>query len=109
MDLETAALLKIGTWVLGLFGGASALENMLENYLMDKVPQNLKGFVVPVISFVFAVVSALYGGLPWEQAISAGFAVWGVTTTLHNHPATTSASWALPPPPADALGVPGVK
>lgn len=104
-------LIKALVGIIGLFGGASALENLLENYLMDKVPAWAKPMVVPVVAFIFTVVSAIYGGLPWDQALAAGFALWGGTVTLHNVPATTSRDTDpfLPAPPASADGLPDLK
>lgn len=103
-------ILKALFGILGLFGGAAALENMLESYIMDRCPQWAKPMVVPVVSFVFAVVLAVSGGASWQDALSAGFALWGGAVALHNHPGTTSrdplAGLPLPPPPAEADGVP---
>ncbi len=107
--METAALVKMATWALALFGGAHKLENLLENYVMPKVPDAFKGLVVPVISALFAVIAAVHGGVAPLQAglVALGFA--GYVDKVHNSPTTTSADWALPEPPADPLGVPGVQ
>lgn len=102
-----ALLVKALFGVLGLFGGAKALENMLENYLMSRVPQWAKPLVVPIVSFVFAVALNVHGGMAWDQALAAGFALWGGTAYIHDNPNTTSADWALPNPPKEADGVPG--
>lgn len=100
-------IFKALLWVVGLFGGMPALENLLENFVMDKMPQWAKPYVVPVISAVFAVIAGVQGGLSWPAAIAAALTLWGGTTAVHNSPTLTSADWALPAPPATADGVPG--
>lgn len=104
--MDTAWLLKMAFGALGLFGGAHKLENLLENYVMDKVPDSLKPLVVPLISAIFAAVAAVQGGVdPWTAAMAAlGFA--GYVDKVHNDPKSTSADWALPPPPENPLDVP---
>lgn len=104
-----ATIVKLLFGALGLFGGAHKLENLLENYVMDKVPAGFKGLVVPVISAVFAALAAWQGGVDPVTAFLAALGFAGYVDKVHNDPKTTSASWALPPPPEDALGVPGVK
>ncbi len=101
------AAIHLAVWALGLFGGASVLENTLENYLMNQpwMPTWAKGLVVPVISTIGGVIASVYGGLPLDQAIAGALTLGGAATALHNHPDFTSAE--LPPPPVDALGVPG--
>ncbi len=89
---------KLGLWAIGIFGGAHALENVLENYIMDHIPAKFKGLVVPVVSLVFAVVGGVQGGLSFGEALTAGLGLAGLTTRIHNDPATTSADLVPPPP-----------
>jgi hypothetical protein len=106
MEALLPLLLKFAVWGLGLFGGAASLENLLENYLMDHLPTWAKGLVVPVVALTFGVVANVYNGMPLSQALAAALTLGGLTTAIHNHPDLTSGE--LPPPPADAAGVPGV-
>lgn len=92
-------ILHLAGWAITLFGGATALENTLENFVMDKAPSWLKPLVAPILSLVFAVVANLYGGMPMDQALQGALALWGSTVFVHNHPTLTSAE--LPPPPPD--------
>lgn len=89
-------LIHIAVWVLGLMGGAHKLENILEHYIMDHVPDKFKPLVVPVVSAAFAVVAAVHGGIdPVTAGLGAlGFA--GYTDAVHNNPGSTSAAWAAP-------------
>ncbi len=97
-------LLHIGLWALGLFGGAHKLENILEHYIMDHVPDKFKPLVGPAVSVIGGVVAVVCGVDPTTAGLSAaGFA--GYLDKVHNDPKTTSADWPLPP--ADPMGVPG--
>lgn len=110
MEAMIPLFIKILFGAMALFGGAAALENSLENYVMSRVPAWAKGAVVPVISTLFAFGIALQGGASFGQAVAAGLALWGVTVKIHNDPVLTSADplagLPLPPPPDKADGVP---
>lgn len=94
--------------LVGVFGGATALENMLENAVMSRVPVWVRWMVTPVVSFIFAIVTTMAAGGSFGMGLAAGLALWARTVNVHNDPKSTSADWALPAPPEDALGIPGL-
>lgn len=98
MNLQDALpiITKAIVFLLGIFGGAQALETMLENYIMDHAPAWLKPLIVPFITFLGAVVASVYGGVPLTTALAAGLAGWGFTVKAHNDIPE------LPPVPASA-------
>lgn len=103
------ALVKLALWAVGLFGGLKAVEKALEDFVMNQpwMPAAAKKYVVPVIGLLFSVGASIYGGMAPGEAILAGLGLAGGVALVHDHPALTSADWALPAPPADAQGVPG--
>lgn len=107
MEYVLLLLTKGAFWAIGLFGGATMLENTLENYIMEHCPQWAKGLVVPVISLVFAIVANMQGGLSWQEALTAALTIAASTTLIHNHPDLTTRD--LPAAPATAEGLPEFK
>ena len=97
---------QVAMWVIGLAGGATMLENLLENYVMAHVPQWARGLVVPVISLGFAIYTGTTQGLGFWPSVTAALTLAGATTAIHNHPNLTSAD--LPPAPPTADGLPAL-
>lgn len=101
MELLIAFIWKL----VAFFGGAKAIEKMLEDFLMNQawMPQVLKKYVVPVGALVTAIILAVNGGVPLGEAIAQAILGAGTIMGIHDHPALTSADWGAPAATADGL------
>lgn len=108
MEMLIALIWKL----IGLFGGAKAIEKLLEDFLMNQawMPQGLKKYVVPVGGLITGVILSVTGGMPIWDALQLAIVGAGSVFIIHDHPALTAADtsdWnALPPPPPTADGLP---
>lgn len=108
MELLVALIWKLVT----LFGGAKGIEKLLEDFLMNQpwMPAAAKKYVVPVGALITALVVALTGGVPMQDALQQAVLTAVAIFFVHDHPALTAAdtaAWTLGLPADASTGLPG--